>query len=123
MQAALEHLWPLFDREHKYNEREVARMLLWIHTSDDYFDAARVVDTFEVLSVRHPQLTIPFDRILAVGRAYRALGEFERAWIVFRATIDSSFLVDSNVAAVLQDEGRLLGSMTEQGRSVDSTQK
>ncbi|MHC4948030.1 MAG: tetratricopeptide repeat protein, partial [Planctomycetota bacterium] len=114
MQAALEHLWPLFDREHKYNEREVARMLLWIHTSDDYFDAARVVDTFEVLSVRHPQLTIPFDRILAVGRAYRALGEFERAWIVFRATIDSSFLVDSNVAAVLQDEGRLLGSIDYQ---------
>lgn len=111
---ALEYLWPLFDRESKYNERDVARMLLWIHTTDDLYDARRVVATFEVLSVRHPELTIPFDRILVVGKAYRDLGEFERAYLVFRATIDSSFLADSNISAVLQDEGQLLGSIDYQ---------
>jgi tetratricopeptide (TPR) repeat protein len=86
-------------------------MLLWIHTTEDFFDAERIVQTFEVLSVRHPQLTIPFDKILVVGQAYRSIGEFERAWLVYRATIDSSFLTDSNISAILQDEGQLLGSI------------
>ena len=111
---ALGYLWPLFDRERKYQERDVARMLLWIHTAPDYYDATRVVDTFEVLSVRHPELTIPFDKILIVGTAYRDLGEYERAWIVFRATIDSSFLSDSSLSAVLEDEGQLLASIDYQ---------
>lgn len=109
--TAIEYLWPLFDRERQYQQRDVARMLLWINTTDEHFDADRVVRTFEVLSVHHPDLTIPFDKILTVGRAYRMLGEFERAWLVFRATIESSFLADSNVAAVLEDEGQLLGSL------------
>lgn len=108
---SLEYLWPLFDRPQKYSEREVARMLLWIHTVEYLFDPARVVSAFEILTVRHPDLTIPFDRILAVGRAYRHLGEFERAAIVFRATIDSSFLNDSMVSAVLEDEGQVLDSI------------
>jgi hypothetical protein len=108
---ALRYLWPLFDRENRYQERDVARMLLWIHTEPERFDAARVVDTFEVLSERHPQLTIPFDKILVVGQAYRYIGETERAWLVYRATMDASFLNDSAVAAVLQDHGQLLGSI------------
>jgi tetratricopeptide (TPR) repeat protein len=111
---ALEHLRPLFERDRKYQERDVARMLLWIHTAPDHFDAGRVIEAFELLTIRHPELTIPFDRILAVGRAYRELGEFERAWAVFRATIDSSFLLDSNVSALLQDEEQLLGSIDYQ---------
>lgn len=111
---SLEYLWPLFDRPQKYGERDVARMLLWIHTVEYLFDPARVVSAFEILTVRHPDLTIPFDRILAVGRAYRHLGEFERAAIVFRATIDSSFLNDSMVSAVLEDEGQVLDSIDYQ---------
>ncbi|MGI9013663.1 MAG: MG2 domain-containing protein [Phycisphaerales bacterium] len=113
-QEAVGYLWPLFDRDHIYQEAETSRMLLWIHTMPEHFDAARVVKAFEVLSVRHPNLTIPFDRILAVGQAYRQLGEFERAWLVFRATIETSFLRDSSVAAILEDEGQLLGSLDYQ---------
>ena len=111
---ALKYLWPLFDADRIYQEREVARMILWIHTMDDHFDADRIVRAFEILSVRYPDLTIPFDRILAVGKAYRNIGEFERAWLVFRATLEASFLKDSAVAAVLEDEGQLLGSLDYQ---------
>ena len=89
-------------------------LYLWYFSSEDFFDASRIVEAFEILTVRHPQLTIPFDKILVVGQAYRKLGEFERAWLVFRATIDSSFLIDSNVSAVLEDEGQLLSSVDYQ---------
>jgi tetratricopeptide (TPR) repeat protein len=108
---AIKFLAELFQRNRTYNEREVARMLLWIHTSQGYYDAKRIVEMFEVLRERYPDLTIPFDKILVVGRAYRDIGEFERAWLVFRATVDASFINDSNVSAVLQDEGQFLGSV------------
>jgi tetratricopeptide (TPR) repeat protein len=108
---AIKYLAELFQRNRTYNEREVARMLLWIHTSQGYYDAKRVVEMFEVLRERYPDLFIPFDKILVVGRAYRDIGEFERAWLVFRATTDASFINDSNVSAILQDEGQFLGSV------------
>ncbi len=111
---SLAYLWPLFDRERKYQERDVARMLLWAHTAEAHFNAERVVSAFELLSVRHPDLNIPFDRILRVGEAYRYIGEYERAWLVFRATIESSFRNDSMISAVLEDEGQMLSSFAFQ---------
>ncbi len=111
---ALDYLPALFDRESRYAEREVARMLLWIHTDPSFHDAKRVVETFEVLRRRYPDLTIPFDKILVVGKAFRGIGEFERAMIVFQATIDSSFINDSNISAILQDEGQLFASIAYQ---------
>ena len=69
---------------------------------------------FEVLRERYPTLEIPYDKILTVGRAYRDMGEFERAYQVYRATIAASFINDSNVSAVLEDEGQFLGSIDYQ---------
>ena len=86
-------------------------MLLWIYTQDQYFDAERVVEMFEILRERHLDLTIPFDKILAVGKAYRIMEEFERAWLVFRATIGSSFINDASLSATLEDQGQFLGSL------------
>jgi uncharacterized protein YfaS (alpha-2-macroglobulin family)/tetratricopeptide (TPR) repeat protein len=108
---ALQSLTAAHQMDKTYNEREVARMLLWIHTTKGFYDARQIVRMFEVLRERHPDLVIPFDRILVVGRAYRDIGEFERAWFVFRATIDASYINDSNVSAVLQDEGQFLASI------------
>jgi len=111
--GAQPHLDALFNNpEHrKIYEKNIARMLLWIHTSREKINAPRVVEMFEILHERHPDLVIPFDKILVVGRAYREIGEFESAWLVFRATIESSFLKDSGVGAVLEDEGQFLGSI------------
>lgn len=108
---ALEHLLYLFKHQRKYYEREAARMLLWIYTMDGYFNAERVVEMFEILRERHPDLTIPFEKILAVGKAYRVMGEHERAWLVFRATVDSSFINDASLSATLEDQGQFLGSL------------
>ena len=95
-----------------YQQKETARMLLWIHTEDLYYDAMRkVVQYFEVLRERFPELYIPFDKILVVGKAYRDMEEYERAYLVYKATIDASFINDSNVSAVLEDEGQFLSSI------------
>ena len=114
--TALEHLAAVHKNNSKYNESELARMLLWIHTSPKFYDARKIVDLFEVLRERYPQLEIPFDKILVVGKAYTDIGEFERSWLVYRAAITASFSNDSAISAVLEDEGRFLGSIDFQER-------
>ncbi len=104
----------LYSRNREYNQREVARMLLWIHTEDKYYDAHKIIEYFEILRERFPELYIPFDKIIVVGKAYRDIGEFERACLVYKATIDASFINDSGVSAVLQDEGLFLSSINFQ---------
>ena len=108
---ALPLLSKLHENSPTYNQREVARMLLWIHTEEEYYRSDKVVEFFEILRERFPELYIPFDKILVVGRAYREMEEFERAYLVYKATIDASFINDSNVSAVLEDEGQFLSSI------------
>ena len=113
---ALEHLAIVRANNPKYNESDLARMLLWIHTSPKFYDARKIVDLFELLRERFPQLEIPYDKILVVGKAYTDIGEFERSWLVYRAAIAASFNNDSAISAVLEDEGRFLGSIDFQER-------
>ena len=113
---ALEHLAVVRQNNPKYNESELARMLLWIYTSPKFYDARKIVELFEVLRERYPQLEIPYDKILVVGKAYTDIGEFERSWLVYRAAIAASFNNDSAISAVLEDEGRFLGSIDFQER-------
>jgi uncharacterized protein YfaS (alpha-2-macroglobulin family)/TolA-binding protein len=108
---SLSMLSKLYEGNKNYNQREVARMLLWIYTENEYYNARKVIEFFEILRERFPELYIPFDKILAVGKAYREIGEFERAYLVYKATIDASFTNDSNVSAVLQDEGQFFNSI------------
>jgi uncharacterized protein YfaS (alpha-2-macroglobulin family)/TolA-binding protein len=98
----------------KYHERDIARMLLWIHTSREGMDAKQVVELFEALSERHPDIVIPFDKILKVAAAYRQMGEFERAWLVYRATMESSFVSDAGVSAAMEMAGDFPGSAEHQ---------
>ncbi|MFC1714725.1 tol-pal system YbgF family protein, partial [Candidatus Poribacteria bacterium] len=108
---ALDYLSKLYERSPTYQQKETARMLLWIHTEDVYYESEKVVQYFEVLRERFPELYIPFNKILVVGRAYCDMEEYERAYLVYKATIDASFINDSNVSAVLEDEGQFLSSI------------
>lgn len=106
---------PLLERLHAdssyYNKKETIQMLLWMYTTKAHYDARKVVEIFELSRERYPELYIPFDKIWAVGAAYRDIGEFERATLVHRSTIESSFVNDANVSATLQDEGKFLRSL------------
>ncbi|MCF7673891.1 MAG: tetratricopeptide repeat protein [Akkermansiaceae bacterium] len=112
--TSLEYLSAVFKENPKHNESELARMLLWIHTTEKFYDARKIVEMFEILRERYPSLEIPFDRILVVGKAYQDIGEHERAWLVYRAVIGASFTNDAGISAVLEDEGRFLGSIDYQ---------
>ncbi len=113
---ALEYLTAVFTENPKYNESELARMLLWIYTKPGFYDAKKIVQMFEILRERYPTLEIPFDKLLVVGQAYRDINEHERAWLVYRAVISASFINDAGISAVLEDEGRFLGSIDFQQR-------
>lgn len=73
--------------------------------------AHEVVRYFEVLKEKNPALNIPFDKVVSVGRAYRELEEYERALLIFRATIEESFGKDLKVAGTLEAQGEPSGAI------------
>lgn len=103
--APLEALWGAYTLNDEV-ARESARMLLWIHMTE--YDPRKVVQYFEILKEKHPDLIIPFDRILIVGRAYRDIGEFERAFLVWRTLAEASYLEDARLGETLRQRGRPL---------------
>lgn len=86
--------------------REVARMLLAAHIKD--YQPRKIVQDFEILKEKAPDLLIPFDEILVVGRAYRDINEHERAYLVWKAIIEASYLEDARVGELLRQRGRTL---------------
>jgi alpha-2-macroglobulin len=107
-EKALVHLNHLFKTS---QDPELARMLLWIHATEEYYDSAKVVNCFEILREKDPEQYIPFEKILVIGKSYGKIKEYERAWLVYRATIDSSFVKDTKLSAVLEDQGQYTSSM------------
>ncbi len=86
--------------------KDAARMLLTIHIKD--YQPRKVVQDFEILREKGPELIIPFDEVQVVGRAYRDIGEFERAYLVFRAIVEASYLEDAQVGETLRQRGKTL---------------
>lgn len=85
--------------------REAARMLLLaaLDTKDD----ARIVRSFETLKEKDPDFTLGFEPVLQVAASYRAIQEFERAYLLETALLDEAFGKDLKVAGLLSDEGKL----------------
>lgn len=90
--------------------KESARSLLSMALQLD--DAARVVEMFEILKEKDETYFVPFDEVLAIGAAYRSLGEFERALLIFRATIEETFGADLKVAGALTELGQTARSLS-----------
>ncbi len=44
---------------------------------------------------------LSFDQLLAIGKAYRDINEYERAMIVWRGLIEASYLEDARVGELL----------------------
>ncbi|MBN1798060.1 MAG: tetratricopeptide repeat protein [Spirochaetales bacterium] len=109
---ALVLLEDLYAQDQKYNQPDLARMMLWIRSQEEFYDAEKLVEYFEVLKEKYPDLFIPFERILIIGRAYHDIGEYERAYIVYRATVEASFLKDAPIGGALEQGGEFYGSMS-----------
>lgn len=89
--------------------QESLRMLLDVHLQ--LGPPAEIVRYFELVKEKSPDLEVSFDKILKVGSAYHELGEYERSYLVFRATVESSFLSDAAVPGFLESQGEFLRSV------------
>jgi uncharacterized protein YfaS (alpha-2-macroglobulin family)/TolA-binding protein len=103
--ASLEELWAGYTLRDDV-AKDAARMLLIAHIQR--YEPNKIVQYFEVLKEKAPELVIPFDQIRVVGRAYADLGEHERAYLVWRAIAEASYLDDARVGEVLRQRGQTL---------------
>ncbi len=109
--GAAEHLRPLFKDFHLQDNiyREVVQLL---------FDAAlaagdhgEIVQYFEIIKEKYPDVEVSFENILKVARAYTELGEYERSYLVYRATAEGNFMRESQIAGFLDERGEFLRSV------------
>ena len=107
--AALEEVFNGYTPEDAV-ARDAARIMLTAHIQS--YDAKKVVRDFEVLKEKGPEVVVPFDEVLVVGRAYRDIGEPERAYLVFRALAEASYLEDAQVGEALRQNGLPLEAIT-----------
>lgn len=108
---ALKHLEELYSKDKTYRQKDVIPKLLWIRSLKEHYDARKLVEYFEILKEIYPDLFIPFQKILTIGKAYHDLGEYERAYLVYRATVEASFLKDAPIGGTLEQGGEILGSI------------
>ncbi|MHC4180262.1 MAG: tetratricopeptide repeat protein, partial [Planctomycetota bacterium] len=94
--------------------KHVVSMLLDVHL--ELGPPAKVVHYFEIIKEKWPAEEIPFDKIVKVGAAYHELGEYERSYLIFRATVESSFMRESGVAGFLESQGEFARSVEVMGR-------
>ena len=86
--------------------KDAARMLLLINIRAE--QARKIVQYFEVVKEKAPELVLSFDQLLAIGKAYRDINEYERAMIVWRGLIEASYLEDARVGELLRQRGKTL---------------
>ncbi|MCK6512789.1 tetratricopeptide repeat protein [Myxococcota bacterium] len=105
LEAAEKHLRPLLERYtlNAYPLKHTARALLSIALKRGPNHA--LIKSFEILKDRFPDTELSFAEILQVGHTYAEQGEYERAFMVFQATLAALFLQEIKVAKTLEEEG------------------
>ena len=111
LKEAGQHLDELFEKWTLKPEvyKEVVQSLFKVHV--ELGPPAKIVKYFEIIKEKWPEQEIPFAEIVKVGAAYHELGEFERSYYVFRATVEGSFTRESGVAGFLENQGEFLRSV------------
>jgi outer membrane protein assembly factor BamD (BamD/ComL family) len=94
--------------------RQSVGMLLDVHLATG--PAGQVVRWFEIIKEKWPSEEIPFAKIVKVAAAYHDIGEYERSYLVFRATVEGSFARESRVAGFLEEQGEFLRSVAVMDR-------
>lgn len=83
---------------------ETAKRLFQIHLKGG--NAEELVRTFEIVKERDPAFEIHFDQIATLAKAYRDIGEHERAVYVYRSLFDGLFKQEGAVSGALQQVNR-----------------
>jgi uncharacterized protein YfaS (alpha-2-macroglobulin family)/TolA-binding protein len=86
--------------------KDAASMLLLVNIS--LKEPRKIIQYFEVVKEKAPELILSFEQLMAIGRAYREINEYERALIVWRGLIEASYLEDARVGELLRQRGKTL---------------
>ena len=108
---AAEHLQTLF-RTYRLNAKtyqHVVQMLFQCALANR--DHKSIVEYFEIIKERFPEVDIKFDEMLQVAASYKQLGEYERSFLVYRATIEGSFQRESQIPGFLGGRGEFVRSV------------
>ncbi|MHB1556227.1 MAG: tetratricopeptide repeat protein, partial [Isosphaeraceae bacterium] len=105
---AAESLEPLFSAYNLRDDvaKDAARMLLLVNIRERR--SRPIVQYFEVVREKSPELILTFDQLMAIGSAYRDIKEYERAMIVWRGLIEASYLEDARMGELLRQRGQSL---------------
>ncbi len=109
--AAWRHLQPLY-AEYELDAdpaRELVRMLF--RSALALQKDGEIVEFFEILRQRDPSYVIGYEDVLRVAKAYAELGEYERSYLVYRATIEGRFSREVQIVGWLADQGEYLRSV------------
>ena len=109
--AAGAHLRPLF-KDYRLQDniyREVVQMLFDVALAAN--EHGEIVQFFEIIKEKYPDVEVSFENILKVAMAYIELGEYERGYLVYRATAEGSFMRESQIAGFLDERGEFLRSV------------
>lgn len=110
-EQAATYLTPLF-KDYRLQDniyREVVQMLFEVALASDKH--AEIVQYFEIIKEKYSDVEVPFESILKVAQAYLELGEYERGYLVYRATAEASFLRESQIVGFLDERGEFLRSV------------
>lgn len=109
--VAHEHLSQLFDNWRLRPEPFQTVVEALLRASLALNRHADTVKFFELIKEKMPDIEVSFENILQVALSYRELGEYERSYLVYRATIQGSFERESQTAGFLEQRGEFLRSV------------
>ncbi len=89
--------------------REVVEMLFQCSLSNG--SHGDIVQYFEIIKEKYPDVEVSFENILKVGEAYTEIGEYERSYLVYRGTAEAGFQRESQIAGFLNQRGEFLRSV------------
>ncbi|MDX1962876.1 MAG: MG2 domain-containing protein [Pirellulales bacterium] len=109
--VAQPHLTELFSKWNLNPDtfRETVKLLFAAHLK--LGPPGDVVRYFELIRERYPDEDVSFEQILQVAAAYEKLGEYERCFMLYRATVEASFMRENGVAGFLENQGEFLRSV------------
>jgi uncharacterized protein YfaS (alpha-2-macroglobulin family)/tetratricopeptide (TPR) repeat protein len=109
--GADEHLTKLF-RDYRLDPspyQETVKLLF--KTSLELGRKDAIVEYFEIIKEKYPDVEIDYESILKVARSYQDLGEYERSFLVYRATVEASFDREGKLSGFLDGQGQFVRSV------------
>ena len=110
IEKAHEHLSALFSKWRLDNDK-YKNVVQWLfRTSLAKNSHSDVVRFFEIIKEKFSDVEVSFENILKVAASYKELSEYERSYLVYRATIQGNFERESQVTGFLNKRGEFLRS-------------